>query len=730
MKKQNLAACFSVITIVFTIIGCKIESTSKTNYEEKLYVSAVKFEAESSPDDTAGYSVKITMSTATDGAVIYYSIDGTEPTAESTKYKEPLYFNKDTQLKAFAIKEGLKNSPISLATLSISSKTITKKVYICAKCKKEYNTAQEAADCCAEKTDTSIPSDVTELKAHPKDSAVILTWKDASDNDIFGYIVNWKVSDASRNLSALEKDSFIIANKKESCIITGLTNGKEYTFTVKTMDTSGNISKGATVNETLKSIPAGKVMEIELKAPNAKSNTTVTVTVNISTRAEKIEKVVYKKDGSENAAKLLSDAEAKEANQNSSDNKEWNFVLKATDESANGIYTVAVLDSDGREKTSQIEIKNFDFTPPEKIKNVTTNYSSESNVITLNWDTPIDSDFNHVKISYTTNDGLTDSERSEPINENTDSRTFTGIDKTKNYYTYYIKSVDSVGNESLEIKYKVRVNKTKSHVPEYFVKIPAVSIKGTESMKPSSEVFLTNRAMEIASFYMSDHPVTRAEYKEVIGRDPSTASAYDANGNILTGNATANNPVNYINWYDAIVYCNMLSLQEGLSPCYTINGFTNPDNWGNVPGSKNDIWNDVSCDWNANGYRLPSEAEWEWAARGGESYIYAGSNNIDEVAWYSVNTNYKGTREVKVKKANGYKLYDMSGNVKEWCWDWYGRISVNSAITGPLSGNVRCLRGGSWRNSTGTGVNVTGRDYRYPHNRSGEYGFRVVLNAN
>ncbi len=68
MKKQNLAACFSVITIVFTIFGCKIESTSKTNHEEKLYVSAVKFEAEYSPDDTAGYSVKITMSTATDGA--------------------------------------------------------------------------------------------------------------------------------------------------------------------------------------------------------------------------------------------------------------------------------------------------------------------------------------------------------------------------------------------------------------------------------------------------------------------------------------------------------------------------------------------------------------------------------------------------------------------------------------------------------------------------------------
>lgn len=132
------------------------------------------------------------------------------------------------------------------------------------------------------------------------------------------------------------------------------------------MNTSGNISKGATVNGALKSIPAGKVMEIKLEAPNAKSNTTVTVTVNISTRAEKIEKVVYKKDGSENAAKLLSDAEAKEANQNSSDNKEWNFVLKATDESANGIYTVAVLDSDGREKTSQIEIKNFDFTPPKK----------------------------------------------------------------------------------------------------------------------------------------------------------------------------------------------------------------------------------------------------------------------------------------------------------------------------------------------------------------------------
>ena len=265
-------------------------------------------------------------------------------------------------------------------------------------------------------------------------------------------------------------------------------------------------------------------------------------------------------------------------------------------------------------------------------------------------------------------------------------------------------------------------------VAENFVKIPAASISGTESWTPSSDVFISGRKLEIASFYMSDHEVTRGEYKAVMGIDPSTVSAYDKDGNELTGDATKNNPVTNISWYDALVYCNTRSIKEGLAPCYAIGGKTDPKDWGSVPDCDSDEkWDAATCDFTADGYRLPTEAEWEWAARGGESY------DIDEVAWYKENTNDTGTRDVKTKKANGYGLYDMSGNVYEWCWDWYGVISSGTPDSGPASdsalGSYRCQRGGSWDNF----AYYAHVDYRYsydPSYRYGSYGFRLVRNAN
>lgn len=267
-------------------------------------------------------------------------------------------------------------------------------------------------------------------------------------------------------------------------------------------------------------------------------------------------------------------------------------------------------------------------------------------------------------------------------------------------------------------------------IPEGFVKIPSASISGTEKWTPESYVFVSGRKLEIASFYMSDHEVTRGEYKAVMGSDPSKADAYDKDGNELTGDdAVKNNPVNNISWYDALVYCNTRSIKEGLTPCYAIGEKTDPKAWGDVPKTHDSRWNAATCNPAANGYRLPTEAEWEWAARGGESYPYAGSDTIGDVAWYEGNTNDTGTRDVKTKKANGYGLYDMSGNVYEWCWDWYGSISSVTPGSGSASGTLRCQRSGCFGGDTSL-AQVAGRGKHYTYGRGPGCGFRVVRNVN
>ena len=721
MKKTRILAVLAAMTMGLAVFGCKSET--ETEYEDKVYAEAVIFTAE----DAGDAGVKVAMATKTEGAAIYYTID---KSSESLKYSEPLTFSKDTEIKAFAVKKGIENSPISVAKVSIKTKTITEKVYVCAKCQKEYKTAQEAIDCCAETLDTTAPADVTEPVAAAKDSSVVLTWKDATDEDIFGCLVSWKAESTGRALVALEKDSLIAAKGQQGCVVTGLTNGTKYTFTVKAMDTSGNTSGGVTVKATPVAVDSKEPLKIDLSVPPEKSNTAITITANITTAAQSVDRVVYKKDGSEVASKLLADSSAIPAVKDITDNKRWTFKITATDETANGTYTVAALDSDGREEAAQITIDNFDFTPPAKvsisaIKDV---YSSDNSSITLSWTNPADSDFDHVEISYTFTDITGDSVKSKAEVVTGTEKTFEGIDGNKIRYTYYIASVDKLGNKSNEVKYNVSVNKTVSNVPEGFVKIPAASIAETESL--SSEVFVSGRKLEIASFYMSDHEVTRGEYKAVMGSDPSYASAYDKDGNRLTGDdAVKNNPVNNISWYDALVYCNTLSIKENLTPCYSISGSTNPDDWGSVPSSSNSTWNAATCDFTADGYRLPTEAEWEWAARGGESYEYAGSDTIGDVAWYKENTNNTGTRDVKTKKANAYGLYDMSGNVWEWCWDWYDSISGDTASTGPASGSLRCQRGGSW-NYLAHYAQVAYRSSISPGSRSSSCGFRLVRNAN
>jgi serine/threonine protein kinase len=208
----------------------------------------------------------------------------------------------------------------------------------------------------------------------------------------------------------------------------------------------------------------------------------------------------------------------------------------------------------------------------------------------------------------------------------------------------------------------------------------------------------------VSDFYVSKYQVTQGLYEKVMGKNPSKFR-----GGIFS--KKANNPVEMATWYDAVAFCNELSKREGRTAAYSING------------------SNVSWNQNANGYRLPTEAEWEFAARGGnhyKGYKYAGSIDINEVAWYDENS-FGKTQPVGIKKPNELGLYDMSGNVWEWCWDWKGSYSSNAQTnpTGPSSGSRRVLRGGSWSGDA-SHCRVAFRGNGNPSLSGSVSGFRLV----
>jgi len=255
----------------------------------------------------------------------------------------------------------------------------------------------------------------------------------------------------------------------------------------------------------------------------------------------------------------------------------------------------------------------------------------------------------------------------------------------------------------------------------------------------------------VSAFYMSSYEITREQFKEIMEFDPSSTSI----------STTTDCPVQMVNWYHAIAFCNRLSIREDREPVYTINGSTDPDDWGSVPIVADATWDAAICDMNADGYRLATEMEWRWAAMGatkdcisgdivgginilGYAKSYSGSTesgscivNIANYAWNSSNSG-SINHPVGTKYPNELGLYDMSGSVWEWCWDWNDGNPTGfpaghlSNYTGVAGTSRRTFLGASYAEPfSSVSFQLFDRQYisRFPTDFADAVGFRVVRSA-
>ena len=297
-----------------------------------------------------------------------------------------------------------------------------------------------------------------------------------------------------------------------------------------------------------------------------------------------------------------------------------------------------------------------------------------------------------------------------------DSGTFTWLNPTTTYFFYARSKANTTHAAGTQSLVSAAIATDTAPLPYWDAFTPPVIgmvliTGGTFTMGDANTLSWGAQpphTVTVSSFNMGKYQITQAQWVAVMGTNPSWFRPGGGGSAAVSGINTFNFPVDSVSWYDVLVFANRLSiLTLNRTPAYEMETptagiwSTNPDLWGPVPIVSDARWNNVRVVAGSTGYRLPTEAQWEFACRAGTTTLFNTGDTITQSQanfWVSGGTSLGRTTAVGSYAPNAWGLYDMHGNVWEWVWDWFG-VYTNAPKTnpiGPASGVHRVLRGGSW----------------------------------